>query len=285
MPFLLRPGVKLAQPVLSADGANIRYAATWIAIACLQFCQFRPFIARAQHLHRQIAPQWNGRQSARDQQSAGRTIAYLQRQCASDRQCRRGLADARFRSALKPINHGHQAKSHRDRLRHQAVEGQPQDVRSRSARSPGRRKYDGESQKVRPAPAMRMITARGKLSSTSVAASRLCLAPGRRFTARDQQHARLKNTSSFSGYVRLTVSGGDVNDLQLKSSDDARPAAGVFIDRSNVSLPANMKLITSVQQEVRVTVSNVKRRGITRRRSVLVARRAPNETNIIPLAY
>ena len=69
-------------------------------------------------------------------------------------------------------------------------------------------------------------------------------------------------TTSFSGNVRLTAMGGEINELQLlpsdlSNTDDSR----VVIDRSEIRIPALTSLSDGQPRDVRVTVNNVTRPG------------------------
>lgn len=70
-------------------------------------------------------------------------------------------------------------------------------------------------------------------------------------------------TTSFSGNVRLTVTGSDVDKLQFLASDlhhATEPAT--LIDRSNVTVPSSFSLKNGQPSDIRVTVSNVKQAGV-----------------------
>lgn len=70
-------------------------------------------------------------------------------------------------------------------------------------------------------------------------------------------------TSSFSGNIRLTVTGSDATDLLLLASDlahDSQPAW--HIDRSNVSIPNGVNLSNGQPQDVRVTINNAHHPGV-----------------------
>jgi len=69
-------------------------------------------------------------------------------------------------------------------------------------------------------------------------------------------------TTAFSGNVRLTITGGDADELQLLPADlHHTNDAGMVIDRSNVTIPAGISLSDGHPRDVRVTVSNVTRPG------------------------
>ncbi len=92
-----------------------------------------------------------------------------------------------------------------------------------------------------------------------------------------------KQTTSFGGNVRLTITGGKAETLRLLPSDMRHSIdAGVVIDRSNVTIPAGIKLDNNHPYDVRVTISNVKQPGkyIGKLKFLL-----PNQTRglIIPL--
>ncbi|MCL4264729.1 MAG: hypothetical protein KJ069_16015 [Anaerolineae bacterium] len=70
-------------------------------------------------------------------------------------------------------------------------------------------------------------------------------------------------TSSFSGNVRLTVTGSDAAALLLLASDlahDSQPAWQ--IDRSSVSIPAGINLSDGQPQDMRVTINNAHHPGV-----------------------
>lgn len=94
-----------------------------------------------------------------------------------------------------------------------------------------------------------------------------------------------KNTSTFSGYVRVTATGGDVGELLMQASDlKHKSVASVLIDRSNISIAPGTKLISDVQREVHVTVANVKRPGqYTGDVQFLLPGEAPNAKYLVPL--
>ncbi|MBK8985330.1 MAG: hypothetical protein IPM39_04490 [Chloroflexi bacterium] len=70
-------------------------------------------------------------------------------------------------------------------------------------------------------------------------------------------------TNSFSGNVRLTVSGGDAADLRLLASDLQHDSlAALRIDRSNIAIPAGVNLSAGQPRDVRVTVNNLNRPGV-----------------------
>lgn len=69
-------------------------------------------------------------------------------------------------------------------------------------------------------------------------------------------------TTTFSGNVRLTVTGGDVNEVRLLPSDLRHTdVASVVIDRSNVTIPAGTSLSNGQPRDVQVTVNNIARPG------------------------
>ena len=71
-----------------------------------------------------------------------------------------------------------------------------------------------------------------------------------------------KETTSFSGNVRLTVTGGEVKDLQVLASDLSNTNdASVVIDRSEITIPAGTSLSEAQPRDVRVTVNNITRPG------------------------
>jgi hypothetical protein len=94
-----------------------------------------------------------------------------------------------------------------------------------------------------------------------------------------------QNTSTFNGYVRLTALDGDVGELQLQSSNLKHESkANIFIDRSNIVIAPNTKLASGVQQEVRVTVSNIKQPGkYAGQIQFLLPGEPPDEQYVVPL--
>ena len=70
------------------------------------------------------------------------------------------------------------------------------------------------------------------------------------------------NTTSFSGNVRLTVTGGDAEELTLLA-DDLQQAEdeNVKIDRTHVTIDAGISLSENQPRDVRVTINNVIRPG------------------------
>jgi len=69
-------------------------------------------------------------------------------------------------------------------------------------------------------------------------------------------------TTAFSGNVRLTVTGGDAQELRLLPTDLHHASdASVIIDRSDVTIPAGISLSDGQPRDVRVTVNNVTRPG------------------------
>ncbi len=71
-----------------------------------------------------------------------------------------------------------------------------------------------------------------------------------------------KETTSFSGNVRLTVIGGEIKDLQMLPSDLSNTNdASVVIDRSEITIPTGTSLSESQPRDVRVTVNNITRPG------------------------
>lgn len=72
-------------------------------------------------------------------------------------------------------------------------------------------------------------------------------------------------TNSFSGNVRLTVTGGDAADLRLLPSDLQHDSlTNLRIDRSYVTIPAGVNLSAGQPRDVRVTVNNLNRPGVYR---------------------
>ena len=71
-----------------------------------------------------------------------------------------------------------------------------------------------------------------------------------------------KETASLSGNVRLTVTGGEIKDLQLLPSDLSNTDdASVVIDRSEIRIPTGTSLSRGQPRDVRVTVNNITRPG------------------------
>ena len=71
-----------------------------------------------------------------------------------------------------------------------------------------------------------------------------------------------KETTSFSGNLRLTVMRGEIKDLQLLASDLSKiNDASVVIDRSEITIPAGTSLSEGQPRDVRVTVNNITRPG------------------------
>src|SRR5262249_856018 len=71
------------------------------------------------------------------------------------------------------------------------------------------------------------------------------------------------HTSTFSGNLRFTARGGIVSELQLLASDvrhTTNPA--LVIDRSQVTIPANIILPDGQPRDVRVSVANVTEAGV-----------------------
>lgn len=69
-------------------------------------------------------------------------------------------------------------------------------------------------------------------------------------------------TTTFHGNVRLTVTGGDVNELQFLPSDLQHASdVSVIIDRSNITIPSGTSLSDGQPRDVPVTVNNVVRPG------------------------
>ncbi|NET15919.1 MAG: hypothetical protein F6K08_25395 [Okeania sp. SIO1H6] len=67
-----------------------------------------------------------------------------------------------------------------------------------------------------------------------------------------------KDTTSFSGNVRLTVTGGEIKDLQLLPSDlNNTDDDSVVIDRSEIRIPTGISLNNGQPRDVRVTVNNI----------------------------
>ena len=71
-----------------------------------------------------------------------------------------------------------------------------------------------------------------------------------------------KETTSFSGNVRLTLTDGEIKDLQMLASDLSKiNDASVVIDRSEITIPTGTSLSQGQPRDVRVTVNNVTRPG------------------------
>jgi len=68
-------------------------------------------------------------------------------------------------------------------------------------------------------------------------------------------------TTSFSGNVRLTLTEGEIKDLQLLSSELTNIDNSEKIDRSNITIPTGISLSEGQPRDVRVTVNNVTRPG------------------------
>lgn len=92
-------------------------------------------------------------------------------------------------------------------------------------------------------------------------------------------------TSSFSGNVRLTVTGGDASDLRLLASDFQHESQlDLQIDRSYVTIPAGINLSAGQPRDVRVTVNNVTRPGIyTGVLKFLLPGQAESDALVIPM--
>lgn len=92
-------------------------------------------------------------------------------------------------------------------------------------------------------------------------------------------------TSSFSGNVRLTVTGGDASDLRLLASDlqhESQP--DLQIDRSSVTIPAGINLSAGQPRDVRVTVNNVTHPGVyTGVLKLLLPGQAESDALVIPI--
>ncbi|NET44149.1 hypothetical protein [Okeania sp. SIO2B3] len=71
-----------------------------------------------------------------------------------------------------------------------------------------------------------------------------------------------KDTTSFSGNVRLTVTGGEIKDLQLLPSDlNNTDDDSVVIDRSEIRIPTGISLSDGQPRDVRVKVNNITHPG------------------------
>jgi hypothetical protein len=69
-------------------------------------------------------------------------------------------------------------------------------------------------------------------------------------------------TTTYGGYVRLTLTGAPTASLRLLSTDLRHAGeAGVAIDRADVTIPAGTVLAGGQPADVRVTINNVKRFG------------------------
>lgn len=92
-------------------------------------------------------------------------------------------------------------------------------------------------------------------------------------------------TNSFSGNVRLTVTGGDATDLRLLASDlqhDSR--SDLQVDRSYVTIPAGINLSAGQPRDVRITVNNLNRPGVyTGTLKFLLPGQAEVEALVIPI--
>jgi hypothetical protein len=70
-------------------------------------------------------------------------------------------------------------------------------------------------------------------------------------------------TGSFSGNVRITVTGGGTIDLRLLASDLTHGEDSTYeVDRSNISIPSGTSFTENQPRDVRVTVNNVTRPGV-----------------------
>jgi hypothetical protein len=70
-------------------------------------------------------------------------------------------------------------------------------------------------------------------------------------------------TNSFSGNVRLTVTGGDATDLRLLASDLQHDGQSTLrLDRSFITIPAGVNLSAGQPRDVRITVNNLNRPGV-----------------------
>jgi hypothetical protein len=70
-------------------------------------------------------------------------------------------------------------------------------------------------------------------------------------------------TGSFSGNVRITVTGGGTTDLRLLATDLTHNEDSTYdIDRTNISIPGGTSFTENQPRDVRVTVNNVTRPGV-----------------------
>ncbi len=67
-----------------------------------------------------------------------------------------------------------------------------------------------------------------------------------------------EQTTAFSANVRLTVTGGDAEELWLMPTDlQHQENTTVAIDRANVTIPAGIRLSNGQPRDVRITISNI----------------------------